>query len=308
MADGASPGGEAAAVTPPLVGLLRELGDLKRVRSAGRAGSTAARLFARAWAALVRGEDARATALRTTAAALAASRLGDMDREALVALGLPPAEAASVLERALGEFAGQVDPVLAGALQAVALQGAPEPGPTPPFVARLAAQPRAGVTCPGRPRLMLQPAETHDEHCLATAVYGVLLSPGYGADPAEVFVASLAHHLHNALMPDSGYTGEVLLGDRLGAAIAHTQGLALAELAAPLAGRVRAALAPIAGDATPAARAFHAADVLDRVLEIEQHLRPSTVTMAEVLGPWALVHDGPVKPFHDAVLAQAGLL
>ena len=308
MADGASTGAPTGAVAPALVGLLRELGDLKRVRSAGREGSTAARLFARAWAALVRGEDARTVALRTTASALAASRLGDMDREALAALGLSPSESAAVLERALAEFAGQVDPELAGALQAAAALGAPEPGPTPPFVARLAAQPRAGVTCPGRPRLMLQPAETHDEHCLMVAVYGVLLSPGYGADLAEVFVASLAHHLHNALMPDSGYTGEVLLGDRLGSVIAGAQGLALGELAAPLAERVRRALAPIASDATPEARAFHAADVLDRVLEIEQHLRPSTVTMAEVLGPWALVHDGPVKPFHDAVLAQAGLL
>ena len=307
MADGtaAAPGG--GVVTVP-IDLLRELGDLKRIRSAGRAGSTAARLFARAWAALLRGEDARATALRTTAAALAASRLGDMDGDTLTDLGLKVTEGVAVLRRAVGELVTPLDPALAADLLEAAEPGAPDAGPTPPFVARLAAQPRAGVTCPGRPRLMLQPAETHDEHCLIVSVYGVLLAPGYGADPAEVFVASLAHHLHNAAMPDSGFTGEVLLGAELEPVIARARDAALGELDAPLAGQVRAALAPIASDATPAARAFHAADVLDRVLEIEQHLRPATVSMAQVLGPWALVHDGPVKPFHDRVLQEAGLL
>ena len=29
--------------------------------------------------------------------------------------------------------------------------------------------------------------------------------------------------------------------------------------------------------------------------------------MEEVLGPMALVHDGPVKPFHDRTLAAMGL-
>ena len=47
--------------------------------------------------------------------------------------------------------------------------------------------------------------------------------------------------------------------------------------------------------------------MIDRVLEIDQHLAAARVTMADVLGPMALVHDGPVKPFHDRVLAEMGL-
>ena len=245
---------------------------------------------------------------RITAAAVAAARLGDMDREGLDALGLQPGEAEAVLARAFGELSAGLDAELCAELRAALAAGAPSPGETPPFVAQLAAQPRAGVTCPGRPRLMLQPAESHAEHCLMVAVYGALMAPDYGAAPTEVFVAGLAHHLHNALMPDSGFTGEVLLGDRLDAVIARARDLALAQLPATLAAQVRRALEPIAGDATPAARAFHAADVLDRVLEIEQHLKASEVSLAQVLGPWALVHDGPVKGFHDRVLAQVGLL
>ncbi len=60
---------------------------------------------------------------------------------------------------------------------------------------------------------MFEPPENHAEHCLAVAVYGVLLAPRYGADPSVVFLAGLAHHLHNARLPDSGFTGEALLGD-----------------------------------------------------------------------------------------------
>ena len=66
-------------------------------------------------------------------------------------------------------------------------------------------------------------------------------------------------------------------------------------------------LAVIGGDATPEARAFHVADVLDRVLEIDQHLRATRLSLNEVLGPYALVHDGPVRDFHALILDEAGL-
>lgn len=288
--------------------LLRELGDLKRIRSADRDGSIAERLFARAWAALVAGDRVDDVMRRTVAAALAAARLGDLDRAALADLGLSAAEAVVVLERAFDEVAGELDRALAAELRGALADGAPPAGPSPRFVAQLAAQPRAGVTCPGRPRLLLQPSENHAEHCLMVAVYGVLAAPELGADPAEVFLASMAHHFHNAAMPDAGFTGEVLLGDLLDRVIETARERALAELPPSLADQARAALQPIGGDTTPAARAFHTADVLDRVLEIEQHLRGASATMETVLHTYELVHAGPVKTYHDAVLERAGLL
>ncbi len=48
--------------------------------------------------------------------------------------------------------------------------------------------------------------------------------------------------------------------------------------------------------------------MIDRVLEIEQHLRAASATMDTVLHTYELVHAGPVKPFHDRVLAEVGLL
>lgn len=298
------------ALTPAALPFLRELGDLKRVYSAASPGSIAERLFVAGWAALVRGEDPAAVMERVTAAALVSARLGDLDLAALNALGLGDA-ARATLDRAFDEIADQVPPVLHERLGAALPLGRPEPGDVPAFVAKLARQPRAGVTCPGQPRIMLQPAENHAEHCLMVAVYGVLASAWHGADPVPVFLAGMAHHLHNADMPDSGYSGEMLLGEALDAAIANARAASLAELraAAPaLAARVEEALAPISGDETPEARAFHVADVLDRVLEIEQHTRAARLTMQVVLGDYGLVHDGPVKAFHDRILADAGLV
>lgn len=293
-----------SGATPHLLPLLRELGDLKRIRSADAVGSIAERLFRRGWAGLAAGADAGAVMRRTTAAALAAARLGALDRAKLIELGVEPDR---VLARGFDEVTAEVDAGVRDLLRPALAEGAPAAGATPAFVDQLAHQPRAGVTCPGRPRLMLQPAETHAEHCLMVAVYGVVLSGAYGADPAAVFLAGMAHHLHNAAMPDAGFSGEVLLGEALDGAIVRARDAGMAQLDAPVRGRVAAALQPIGGDATPDARAFHAADVIDRVLEIEQHGR-AVVRMEAVLGEYELVHAGPVKAFHDRVLGEVGLL
>lgn len=293
--------------TARLLPLLRELGDLKRIHSADAPGSIAERLFHRGWAALASGEEAGVVMRRTTAAALAAARLGDLDRGKLSQLSLDADEVKAVLTRGFDEVTAEVDPSVRDLLRPALADGAPDPGPTPAFVDQLARQPRAGVTCPGRPRLILQPAENHAEHCLMVAIYGVVLSAAYGADPTEVFLAGMAHHLHNAAMPDAGFSGEVLLGDALDRVIARARDAGLAQLDGPIRERVATALAPIADDTTPEARAFHAADVIDRVLEIEQHAR-AVVNMDAVLGDYELVHAGPVKAFHDRVLGEVGLL
>ncbi|WP_209436997.1 hypothetical protein [Methylobacterium variabile] len=292
----------------PLRDLLVELNDIKRVRSAGRDGSIAERLFLQAWSALTGGADPKALALDITAKALAASRLGDLDAAFLSLAGLSPEEASAVLVRGFDEVAGPLDPALASALRACL--AAPRdwtPGPMPAFARLQADQPRAGVTCPGKPRILLEPPENHAEHCLMVAAYGVALSPFYGADPTTVFVAALAHHLHNALMPDAGFTGEILLGDHLDSVIATLSERALSELDAPLREVVASSRKILPDDGTAEGRAFHAADVIDRVLQIAQHLRAASLTMDTVLGEMALVHDGPVKGFHDRVLADMRL-
>lgn len=300
---------EPGTPSPDVVPLLAELNDLKRVRSAGRDGTIATRLFRQAWSELVAGRPACQLAFEVAARALAAARLGDLDRSLLSSVGLSRAQITRVLQQAVAETGVSLPDVVRQPLhEAVAADRDRPTGPLPDFVAVLEQQPRAGVTCPGKPRIVLEPPESHAEHCLVVAVYGVILAPTYGADVGTVFLAALSHHFHNAGMPDSGFTGEMLLGPHLAKVMAHFTDGCLDQLEPPLRDAVEAARTVLTDGSTPEGCAFHAADALDRVLQIKQYLVASSLTMDRVMGDMALVHDGPVKGFQDAVLRHTGLL
>ena len=157
------------------------------------------------------------------------------------------------------------------------------------------------------PRVVVEPPESHGDHCLTVAVYGVLIAPVVGADPVEPFLVGLAHHLHNVVLPDAGFAGEVLLGEDLPQVFTHLESEQLALLPAPLADRLRGLLTLRADAVAPASQAFHSADVLDRVLQVHHHARAAAFTASQALDDLELVHAGPVQSFHHAVLAAAGL-
>ncbi|MDH6229099.1 hypothetical protein [Streptomyces sp. MJP52] len=289
--------------------LLRETGDLKRVRTAdGGGASVAERAFRRSWAELVRGEDPGRIAVRECAAAVAGARLAGIDGPVLRRCGLTAGEAVAVLERSLLQHADRMTPATRGLLRAALPDLVEEPygGPAPGFAEALCAQPRAGATRPGRPRLIVEPPESHGDHCWAVAVHGVLLAEAFGAAPGDVFLLGLAHHLHNAVLPDAGFAGEELLGGHLPAVLARLTRQALAALPAALAARVEPLLALREGADTPAARAFHAADVIDRVLQVRHHARAAAFTAEQALEDLDLVHPCAVSGFHRAVLDAAG--
>jgi 5'-deoxynucleotidase YfbR-like HD superfamily hydrolase len=292
--------GGVAALTP----LAAELGDLKRIRDASSPDSLAVRAFRRAWARLAAGEAADDVALSTTADALAATRLGGIDRGVLEACGVT--NPLAILRRGFDEVAIPVAPTLRSALRA-SLGTTAQPEPAPAFAEALIRQPRAGATCPGKPRLVLEPPENHGDHCLVVAVLGTVLAGHYGADPATAFVAGMAHHLHNAALPDSGFAGEILLGDQLAPLMRRLFDRELATLVPWVATTVRAALATIGNADTPEGRAFNAADVMDRVLQMRQYDRVASFTTSQALDDLELVHAGPIQAFHHAVLAEAGL-
>ncbi|MBV8912242.1 MAG: hypothetical protein JOZ05_04260, partial [Acetobacteraceae bacterium] len=248
-----------------LVPLAAELGDLKRVRDASSPDSLASRAFRRAWGALAAGQQVDEVAFATTADAVAAARLGGIDRNVLQGAGLAGEAAGTVLRRSFDEVAGPIEPRFAERLRDH-LGRVARPGPAPAFAEALIRQPRAGATCPGKPRIVLEPSEGHGDHCLVVAVLACVLAPRYGGDPGAAFLAGMAHHLHNACLPDSGFAGEILLGEHLEPVMQHLFARELAALPAPLAAETRAALDLIRDAATPVGRAFHAADVIDRIL------------------------------------------
>ncbi|MFY1594867.1 HD domain-containing protein [Micromonospora sp. WMMD737] len=302
----APPVDRLATVTPT----LRQIGDLKRVRVAHAEGSAAERSFARSWAALTDGADPMVVADRECAAALAGARLGGVDAATLLACGLAPTEVETVLARAIDEMAASLHPGtvrrVRAALPGLVADGGPDL-PVPPFVTALRRQPRAGATAAGQPRLVVEPAENHAEHCWAVAVYGALLADDTDADPAEAFLLGLAHHLHNARLPDAGYAGELLLGAHLDPVTSRLTERELAGLPPQLATRIEAVLAFRVDAETPLGRTFHAADVLDRVLQVHHHARAAAFTVEQALVDRSLVHDGPVVTYHRAVIRAAGL-
>ena len=312
MAGAANPQGTAdeLATLRPLLG---EINDLKRIRAAGRAGSLADQGFARSWADLIRGTAAAVVARREVAGAVASARLGGIDAAILDAAGLQRAEIAAIYRAAIGELAGPLGSgwlaTLEPAIGELADPATFEPrgGDLPEFVARLQAQPRAGATRPGYARLVLEPPENHAEHCYVTAVYAGLLAPRFGADPGVAFLAGLAHHFHNAYLPDSGFAGEELLGPHLLPIMDRFTERAIAQLPATLVGSVRSARSVLPDAATPAGRAFHAGDVIDRVLQMEQYARVAGFETRQALEDLDLVHPGPVQAFHHEILTAAGL-
>jgi len=265
-------------------------------------------MFAASWSRLLAGQPTEQVWRQVTAEALAATLLGDLNHRALHAAGLSHDEIRQVLLRGLRDAAADVDDEMRRNLINGMSTAEPFEGLLlPSFVGQLAAQPRAGATSPGHPRLLFEPAENHAEHCLMVAVYGVVLSPTWGANPSTVFLAGLSHHLHNALLQDSGFVGEVLLGDALEPACARATEHALTALPPDLAAEVRAARLILPAADTPEGRAFHAADTLDRVLQVEHHLRAANTPTEFVLNDMELIHAGTVRLFQLGVIAAMGL-
>ena len=298
----ALPGSSLASLIP----LAAELCDLKRIRDASSPDSLALRMFRAGWAALTAGQPVEQVGLHVTAHALAAARLGGIDGAVLQSAGLTADESTDVLRRGFDEMAGPVASVLATRLRAC-LGDALWTGAVPGFAEALIRQPRAGATCPGKPRIVLEPPEGHGDHCLVVAILACILSPRYGADPAGAFLAGMAHHLHNAHLPDSGFAGEMLLGDHLLPIMERLFARELATLPPAIATATRAALDQISDAETPVGRAFHAADVIDRVLQMRHFEQVARFTTSQALEDMDLVHAGPVRAFHQAVLQDAAL-
>ena len=307
---GTTPGDSLARLVP----LLSEIGDLKRIRAAGRAGTHAEGVFRRSWAALLAGDVTEDVARREAAASVAAARTGSRDYPMLRRAGLPDDGAKDVLAASLDSVAdalpGGSRDTLRAELYASPVEEPPGEETLPSFVGLLARQPRAGATAPGKPRIVVEPPEGHADHCAAVALYAVLLAPLYGAEPGAPFLVGLAHHLHNAYFPDSGFAGDELLGDRLDVINAQLQGEVLEEIARrnpALRDEISGVLPLVYRTDTPEAKAFQAADVLDRILEQRHHARKAAFTLEDALGEMDLVHEGPTQAFHLEVLEGSGL-
>ncbi len=293
--------------------LLRDIVNLKRVRSAGRTGSWMERSFRRGWRRVLRAEGApkiasfQSVAIEEAAETVLATQLADVSAPVLREHGLSAEAAREVRVRGFDE-APLPDSPLRDSLREAISSGDAAGGPargdgdSPGWVDALCEQPRAGVTAPGKPRVMLTPTESHGDHCGAVSVFGVLLAPLFGADAATTYLIGLAHHLHNATLPDAGHAGDVILGDSASALVGAGRERALEAMPKGLHDPIRSALAHTEHVDSPEARTFHAADALDRVLEIAWHAQTADFSLDVALDEYNLVHEGFAQDWQQRVL------
>ena len=296
--------------------LFAEVQDLKRIAPAGTRYSLADNLYVAAWRSVLAGEDWTTIADRTCATAVLYVLFPGIDHRFFRAAKFSPSQIAEVCNQAFERtIKGRLDTETAERMR-VALKDVinsfvrPTEVATetlPEVVELLRTQPRAGATHPEHPRLVLSPAESHADHCLMTAVYAGLCAAEYGADPGEAFVCGLAHHLHNAYLPDCGWAGELALEPYLTQVITECRATALTNLPEHLRPRIKHVLRHHESLATPEGFAISAGDTLDRVLDVKWRVKAAAVTDAKVLGDLDLVHPGPLKDFQTNLLNETNL-
>ena len=319
-----------------LLPLFREINDLKRIRSPELQPSIAAAWFRSSAQSLfhtngdIGGSTRKRLALRVTSNIIAATRLGAISVKDLEAGGLAPNVIHAIRVKSINERNEAIEAgLLAAMLEAVDDDSDLDAGISETknmstrdreftldneaqinkqnWIDRLILQPRAGATAPGQPRIVLEPVESCAEHCLVTAAYAVLLAPSFGADPGDAFAIGIAHHLHNAQLPDAGFAGEALIGNHLDGLIDTLRNAVLATMSPEAATHLAPLLSEIASADTPLARTFHTADTIDRVLQIEYFARCNQFTLNDALVGMELVHAGPVQKFQQEQLDAAGL-
>ena len=59
---------------------------------------------------------------------------------------------------------------------------------------------------------------------------------------------------------------------------------------------------------TPEAKAFHSADVIDRVLQMDQYARVAGFELRHAVEEMELVHAGPLQDFQTGLLRTVGLI
>jgi 5'-deoxynucleotidase YfbR-like HD superfamily hydrolase len=294
---------------PALVPLFQEIGNLKRIRAANMESSFAARLFELAWRQIIGGINVRTVAVETARDALVAAKLGAIDREVLRSANLTENEIETILHRAFDAVAAPINVHLRAEMREFGGKKLnTNKAKNPRFVELLARQPRSGATKVGTPKMIFDQPENHAEHSVIVGVYACLLAPVFHADIEIVFFAALTHHFHNAYLPDSGFAGEESLGEFLTPIFGAFRRKCLAEIPENLHEKIRTALKIIETADAPEAKAFHAADVIDRVLQMRHHAEANEFTLKYAMEEAELVHAGAIQDFHYDVLRSARLI
>ena len=300
--------GHGSAIADQLE-FLRELNDVKRLYAQNLGPiSYASLIFLGAAKALHCNASLQADVW--CAAIVSAARLGAITPSVLRDIGIDKSESSVILKNSILAQQSLSAPLRDSLIDACDVlnqtyfENAPQ---NPDWVTRLAASPRAGATCPGKPRIALEPAEMHSDHCVMVAAYAFLLADTFGANREDAWLIGLCHHLHNAYLPDAGFTGEILLGDQLDRVINTLRLRVLDTLSERYRNRISCLFEEINDLQSPRAQTFHAADTIDRVVQMEHYERAAKFRVATALEEFNLVHEGAAQEFQHALLRSIGI-
>ena len=288
---------------------LRELNDVKRLYAQNLGSRSYASLIFHGATKALHG-DGPLQADVWCAAIVSAARLGAITPSVLRDIGIDESESALILKNAIlaqRSLSAPLRDSLTNAcdvLNLVCLENVPQ---NPDWITRLAASPRAGATCPGKPRIALEPAEMHSDHCVMVAAYAFLLADTFGANREDAWLIGLCHHFHNAYLPDAGFTGEILLGNQLDRVVKSLRLRVLDTLSVSNRERIDRLFDEINDLQSPLAQTFHAADTIDRVVQMEHYERAAQFRVATALEDFNLVHEGAAQEFQHALLRSIGI-
>ena len=168
-------------------------------------------------------------------------------------------------------------------------------------------EPRAGATAPGHSRALVSPTESQSEHCYSVAVLSTLMSGWTAAPAGRVFAVGISHHLYNSVLPDIGFSGEVLLGDDLDRVLHWARGRVSERLGSHWHDMIETAATAMSHLADATSQTVNACDAIDRVLQSHYHQKVADFHAARVCQELQLVHEGPLQDFQNGTLRQLGI-
>lgn len=291
--------------------LFKELNELKRIKSNTSNGLSFAETAFAVAVEYCDPPNSNKSIEQLVAMFLAGSRLGFLNYNNLSSVGLTADQILNIVRKTIDSFHVELDALkitlILDTSNSLVSFDVPKLRSNE-LVNGLISQPRAGPTTPGKPRVVLYPVESHADHCMMVAAYAFLLSPFYGSDPTDSFLIGLFHHLHNLTLPDSGYAGECLLGNHLTKSIESARSLAMSSLSSRTNSKLSCLFKEIEEASSPVAKAFHAADCLDRVLQMQYYETAHSFSVTHAIEELDLIHDGPVKSFQLDTLKSFGLI
>jgi 5'-deoxynucleotidase YfbR-like HD superfamily hydrolase len=164
--------------------------------------------------------------------------------------------------------------------------------------------PRSGYTRTGKTKFLPYPRESQADHSLICAVISGLLARSIDMDFGNTCMASIFHHIHNALIPDIDHEIDTLIDVK---EKQQLEDIALLKIANDFSYRSRKKIFPIIhayrqGELGPAGDLVLEADFLDRILQLKYYEKILKFNLQSLIQEYDILNSGQLKYFQQDIL------